>query len=52
MTLTDAEYAAMTRRLKEAADSTAAGRIVSCLEGGYNLRTLGATVRSHVAALA
>ncbi|MBX3277097.1 MAG: histone deacetylase [Acidobacteria bacterium] len=52
MALTDAEYAAMTRRLKEAADSTAAGRIVSCLEGGYNLRTLGATVRSHVAALA
>jgi acetoin utilization deacetylase AcuC-like enzyme len=50
--LTDADYARLTRRLKEAARSSAAGRLVSCLEGGYNLRTLGATIRTHVAALA
>ena len=46
--LEDATYARLTRRLKEAAR----GRVVSCLEGGYNLETLGATVRAHVTALA
>jgi len=50
--LTDESYRVITRRLKEAARATAAGRVVSCLEGGYNLRTLGETVRSHVRALA
>jgi acetoin utilization deacetylase AcuC-like enzyme len=49
--LTDADYARITERLKEAARSSAAGRLVSCLEGGYNLSTLGATVRAHVGAL-
>jgi acetoin utilization deacetylase AcuC-like enzyme len=49
--LTDESYAYLTRRLKEAAQTTAAGRIVSCLEGGYNLRTLGETIRTHVRAL-
>ncbi|MGH9846884.1 MAG: histone deacetylase family protein [Blastocatellia bacterium] len=49
--LTDESYRQITRRLKEAARATAAGRVVSCLEGGYNLRTLGETVRSHVLAL-
>jgi acetoin utilization deacetylase AcuC-like enzyme len=46
--LDDESYARMTKRLKDAAQ----GRVVSCLEGGYNLRTLGETVRRHVAALA
>jgi acetoin utilization deacetylase AcuC-like enzyme len=27
------------------------GRIISCLEGGYNLETLGQTVKNHVAEL-
>ncbi len=49
--LEDADYERMTQRLKEAARATAGGRLVSCLEGGYNLQTLGKTVRSHVAAL-
>ena len=49
--LTDEDYARMTGRLAEAARATGRGRLVSCLEGGYNLQTLGATVRSHVAAL-
>lgn len=49
--LTDESYHRMTRRIKEAARSTANGRIISCLEGGYNLQTLGATIRSHVLAL-
>lgn len=50
--LTDESYARVTKRLREAARTTGAGRVVSCLEGGYNLQTLGATVRTHVAALA
>lgn len=51
LTLTDHEYAAITKRLKEWADAACQGRLVSCLEGGYNLQTLGATVRTHVEAL-
>ncbi len=49
--LTDESYRRMTARLKEAARTTGNGRVVSCLEGGYNLRTLGDTVRAHVAHL-
>lgn len=49
--LTDDSYARMSRRLKEAAGTSGKGRIVSCLEGGYDLRTMGETVRTHVAAL-
>jgi acetoin utilization deacetylase AcuC-like enzyme len=49
--LTDDSYRSLTQRLKEAARTTAQGRVVSCLEGGYNLGTLGETVRTHVAAL-
>ena len=45
--LEDETYARMTRRLKEAGRN----KVVSCLEGGYNLNTLGATVRAHVTAL-
>ncbi len=49
--LTDTEYHQMTARLKEAARSTAGGRLISCLEGGYNLDTLGETILTHVKAL-
>lgn len=49
--LTDKDYAAMTSRLKEWANTACNGHLVSCLEGGYNLRTLGETVRTHVAAM-
>ncbi|MGH9944854.1 MAG: hypothetical protein ACRD9R_21095 [Pyrinomonadaceae bacterium] len=41
----------MTRAVKEWAHETCAGRVVSCLEGGYNLQTLGATARAHVTTL-
>ena len=37
--------------LQLAADQACKGRVVSCLEGGYNLETLGKTVRSHIAEL-
>jgi len=38
----------MTRAVKQWAESSCQGRLVSCLEGGYNLETLGETVRAHV----
>jgi acetoin utilization deacetylase AcuC-like enzyme len=50
--LEDPDFQSLTRTVMQWADDVCEGRIVSCLEGGYNLETLGPTVRSHVAALA
>jgi acetoin utilization deacetylase AcuC-like enzyme len=41
----------VTRKLMDLADSTAGGRIVSVLEGGYDLQGLKESVASHVTAL-
>ncbi len=49
--LDDADFVSMTRTVKQWADDTCGGRIVSALEGGYNLETLGETVKSHVGEL-
>ncbi len=49
--LQDADFVQMTRTIKKWANETCNGRIVSALEGGYNLETLGATVKNHVAEL-
>jgi acetoin utilization deacetylase AcuC-like enzyme len=49
--LDDASYERMTKKLKEAALTTGEGRVVSCLEGGYNLRALGGAARAHVRAM-
>ena len=46
--LTDQDFVEMTRVVKQWAESSCKGRIVSCLEGGYNLSTLGETTRLHV----
>ena len=46
--LEDKDFVALTRAIKEWAASSCQGRLVSCLEGGYNLDTLGETVRAHV----
>jgi acetoin utilization deacetylase AcuC-like enzyme len=46
--LKDDDFVAMTSVMKEWAAETCQGRLVSCLEGGYNLDTLGETVRRHV----
>ncbi len=46
--LEDEDFVSMTRTLKQWARESCNGRIVSCLEGGYNLGTLGETVRAHV----
>ena len=49
--LEDEDFVRMTGTVKEWASSACAGRLVSCLEGGYNLQALGQTVRAHVQAL-
>lgn len=46
--LEDEDFRSMTNTLKDWANDTCSGRIVSCLEGGYNLNTLGATVKNHI----
>ena len=46
--LQDHDFVEMTRAVKQWAASSCEGRLVSCLEGGYNLETLGETVRAHV----
>ena len=51
MRLVEADYAWMTERLMDLADRHADGRIVSCLEGGYNLSALGRSVAAHVKTL-
>lgn len=50
--LTDADFAALTKLMMEMADKHAAGRLVSLLEGGYNLDGVGQAVAAHLAALA
>ncbi len=52
MALVEADYAWMTEQLMRVADSHAQGRIVSTLEGGYNLSALGRSVAAHVRVLA
>ncbi len=49
--LEDEDYISMTRTVIQWADDVCGGRVVSCLEGGYNLETLGLTVKNHVAEL-
>lgn len=50
-TLTDEDFADLTRRVMEIADASAGGRVVSVLEGGYNLAGLASAAAAHVAAL-
>ena len=52
MGLVEQDYAWMTQRIKDVALRHARGRIVSCLEGGYNLSALGRSVEAHLRVLA
>ncbi|MES2831125.1 MAG: histone deacetylase family protein [Pseudomonadota bacterium] len=52
MGLVEDDYAWITRELMTVARQHAGGRIVSCLEGGYNLSALGRSVVAHLKALA
>jgi acetoin utilization deacetylase AcuC-like enzyme len=50
--LVEADYTWITQQMMAIAKQYAQGRIVSCLEGGYNLSALGRSVVAHVKALA
>ena len=50
-TLTDQDFAELTELLLELADRHSAGRLVSILEGGYDLEGLGLAAAKHVEAL-
>jgi len=49
--LSDSDFADLTYLMREIADQYAGGRVVSVLEGGYNLKGLASAVRAHVEAL-
>ena len=51
VSLTDADFKWVSERIVEVADQSAAGRIVSVLEGGYELKSLARSVESHVRVL-
>jgi len=50
LNLVDADYAWVTRRLCEQAQRSATGRVVSSLEGGYELHALARSVEAHLKA--
>ncbi|MBU4181675.1 MAG: histone deacetylase family protein [Gammaproteobacteria bacterium] len=50
--LVENDYAWITQRIKEVAQRHAKGRIVSCLEGGYDLSALARSVEAHLRVLA
>ncbi len=51
LNLVEADFAWVTKKLMEIADASAQGRIVSLLEGGYDLQGLSRSVAAHVTAL-
>lgn len=50
--MVEADYAWITEQIRQVARRHAKGRIVSCLEGGYNLDALGRSVVAHLRVLA
>ena len=51
LNLVEADFAWVTQKLMEIADQSAGGRIVSMLEGGYDLQGLARSVAAHVTTL-
>jgi acetoin utilization deacetylase AcuC-like enzyme len=51
LNLVEDDFAWATRKLMEVADASAEGRIVSMLEGGYDLEGLANSAAAHVSAL-
>jgi len=49
--LTEEDFGWATRKLMDVAAKTAQGRVVSVLEGGYDLEGLSQSVAAHVTAL-
>ena len=52
MKLLEQDYRWVTDQLKQVAEKTAQGRIVSMLEGGYVLSALARSVVAHIRVLA
>jgi acetoin utilization deacetylase AcuC-like enzyme len=50
--LTESDYTWVTRLIVDAARDSARGRVISALEGGYDLNALARSVHAHVEALA
>ena len=50
--MVEQDYAWITHRIKDVARRHAKGRIVSCLEGGYDLSALARSVEAHIRVLA
>ena len=48
VSLTDADYRWVAERIMEAASGSASGRIVSTLEGGYELSSLARCVETQI----
>jgi acetoin utilization deacetylase AcuC-like enzyme len=48
MQVTEAGFGELTRIVKRYADALCQGRIISCLEGGYNLGALARSVEQHL----
>lgn len=51
MNVSEAGYGELTRRMVECAEKHARGRVVSLLEGGYDMEGLAASVEAHVVAM-
>jgi acetoin utilization deacetylase AcuC-like enzyme len=51
LNLVEADFSWATKKLMEIADNCANGRVVSLLEGGYDLQGLSRSVAAHVTAL-
>ena len=51
MRLREPDYEWVTREICDLADRYAGGRVVSALEGGYNLSALGRSVAAHIRAM-
>jgi acetoin utilization deacetylase AcuC-like enzyme len=49
--LTDADFKWVSERIVEVADRSASGRIVSTLEGGYELKSLARCADTHIRVL-
>jgi acetoin utilization deacetylase AcuC-like enzyme len=52
LALTESDFGWISDRIVELADAHSEGRVVSSLEGGYDLGSLGRSVAAHVRALA
>jgi acetoin utilization deacetylase AcuC-like enzyme len=51
VSLTDADFKWVSERIVEVANQSASGRIVSVLEGGYELKSLARCVETHIRVL-